>query len=203
MYLTKIEMPLTERAVQAALSDCQKMHRLVMGLFDAKRQEAGVLYRARTKDGRVALYLYSDVPIIESNVFPWMNLVGQREVSAWLDNMRTGKMCRFDLLAMPSKKVAAEGRKNSQRRLLRTLEERMTWLERKGEQNGFSVLSVQELEGIHLTGNHAEESGGNMNWDAYHYNGVLEITDEGAFRQGVANGIGPGKAYGLGMLLLF
>ena len=139
MYLTKIEMPLTERAVRAALSDCQKMHRLVMGLFDAKRQEAGVLYRARTKDAKATLYLYSGVPVIEAGIFSWMDLVGQRDVSTWLDQMQTGQILRFDLLAMPAKKVAVEGRKNSQRRLLRTLEERMTWLERKGEQNNSNI----------------------------------------------------------------
>lgn len=203
MYLTKIEMPLVERAVRAALSDCQKMHRLVMGLFDTNRQEAGVLYRARTQNARVTLYIYSAVPVREACVLPWMDLVGQRDVSTWLKQMQTGQVRRFDLLAMPAKKVAAEGRKNSQRRILRTMEERVAWLERKGAQYGFRLLSVQEQEGIRLAGHHAEGSGGSMTWDAYHYNGVLVITEAEIFRRAVSDGIGPGKAYGLGMLLLF
>lgn len=203
MYLTKIEMPLAERAVRAALSDCQKMHRLVMGLFDAKREEVGVLYRARTQNARVTLYLYSDMPVKEERVFPWMELTGPRDVSAWLDQMRTGQTRRFDLLAVPAKKIAVEGRKNSRRCILRTLEERTAWLERKGARYGFHILSVQEQGEIRLTGIHGEGSGGSMKFSAYHYNGVLEITEEKAFRRGISDGIGSGKAYGLGMLLLF
>ena len=41
-----------------------------------------------------------------------------------------------------------------------------------------------------------------MYLDQYHYQGTLQITDVEQFRKAVQGGIGPGKSYGLGMLLL-
>ena len=41
-----------------------------------------------------------------------------------------------------------------------------------------------------------------MEWKAWHYRGVLEILNADAFVNALADGIGPGKAYGLGMILL-
>ncbi len=41
-----------------------------------------------------------------------------------------------------------------------------------------------------------------MYLDQYHYQGTLQITDAVLFQNAVREGIGPGKSYGLGMLLL-
>ena len=45
MYLIKVEMARYLPEVRHALADCQKMHQLVTGLFDAARQDANILYR--------------------------------------------------------------------------------------------------------------------------------------------------------------
>ena len=100
------------------------------------------------------------------------------------------------------KKVAEEGHKNSRRRILREKTERLEWLSRKAAQYGFALLQANEMEDVHMTGKHAQEQGGRMYWDGYRYDGVLQIQDEERFRQAVSGGIGAGKAYGLGMLLL-
>ena len=131
-----------------------------------------------------------------------MRFSGERDLSHWLQNMRERQIWQFDLLASPCKKVAREGKSNSQRRVLRTVEERCGWLVRKGEQNGFQLISLQELEGSQRFGRHTEERGGRMYLDSYHYQGALRVTDAEQFREAVRNGVGPGKSYGLGMLLL-
>lgn len=200
MYLIRIDMERSSRAVRGAMADCQQMHRLVMGLFEQERQQAGVLYRVKEQGMNISLYLYSAVPVREERLIPGMKLGGQREVSAWLDSLNNGRCLRFDLLAMPAKKVSAGG-KNSQRRVLRTLDERVNWLGRKAEQNGFRLLDVAENGSTPFRGLH-KAGAGEMHWDAFHYTGSLQITDEALFRRAVQKGIGAGKAYGLGMLLL-
>ena len=105
-------------------------------------------------------------------------------------------------MAWPSKKVGAEGAKNSRRRVLREESERLAWLARKAEQNGFVPINVRELEAAQQLGRHDEKQGGRLYVDSYHYQGTLRITDAVKFRYAVRKGIGPGKAYGLGMLLL-
>ena len=202
MYLTKIELDIRHRGIQRALGDCQQLHRLVMGLFGTDRKSAEVLYRLRLHRGGPAIYLYSQLPILPDRLVPGMAFGGERELSGWLAGMENGQIWRFDLLALPSKKTPREDGRNSQRRILRTKEERLRWLERKGAQSGFHLLSCLELDGSQRSGRHPDERGGRMYVDSSHYQGQLRIEDVQAFRAAVQKGIGPGKAYGLGMLLL-
>jgi hypothetical protein len=59
MYLSKIEMSLSDPSVRAALRDAQKMHRLVAGLYQLPRQEAELSYRVQAQGQKVTLYLYA------------------------------------------------------------------------------------------------------------------------------------------------
>ena len=108
----------------------------------------------------------------------------------------------FDLLALPTKKIPATGGKNRQRRVLKTPQERIEWMQRKAKQFGFQLLAVNELEHIRQTGKHSPESSGRMYFDGYHYQGILQVTDAVKFQDALRHGIGAGKAYGFGMLLL-
>lgn len=203
MFLTKIELDIGSRAVREALADCQKMHRLLNGLCDESRMHAQLLYRVKTEGRKCAVYLYSAEALQPERCLPFMHWAGDRDISAFVAGLQNGRTLRFDLLTMPSKKVGQEGKKNSQRRVLRTVEERLAWIQRKAEQNGFAIQSLQEQKSGGFLGNHDEIHGSRMYWNAYHYTGVLEITDETAFRKAFSEGIGPGKAYGLGMILVF
>jgi CRISPR system Cascade subunit CasE len=202
MYLSRIELALSDPGVRAALADGQKLHRLVTGLFDAPRQDVDLLFRLRTQGGAVTLYLYSAVPPVPERLLPCMRLTGSRDLSDWLERMETGMTLGFDLITMPFKKVPDTEGKNSRRRVLRTEEKRIAWLTRKAEQNGFEILSAREQIGEKLRAVHAPDQGGKLYLDTYQYSGMLCITDADAFQNAVRRGIGPGKAYGLGMLLL-
>ena len=103
---------------------------------------------------------------------------------------------------MPFKKSAAAPGENNRRRVLRRREDRLAWLARKAEQNGFELIEVEEARGEKLSAAHAEDRGGRLYLDLYRYSGFLRIRDLSKFRSALRSGIGPGKAYGLGMLLL-
>lgn len=197
MYLIKVEVDRREAA--PLLADCQKMHRFITALFGTDRKSSQLLYRTNLIRDRLNIYIYAQRPV--------QNLAGryeilQREITSWLEAMEEGQTWSFDLIAAPSKKVAAEGRKNSQRRILRDPEERQEWLSRKAEQSGFAVLQVTEQEQLHVSGKHRPDNGGEMHHDAFHYQGILRITDAEAFRRAICSGIGPGKAYGFGMMMV-
>ena len=197
MYLIKIE--LDRREARGLLCDCQQMHRFITGFFGTDRRSSQVLYRTNMVRNKLCIYLYADrqAEHIPDNCAVW-----QREITGWLDSMAAGQLWSFDLVAAPSKKVASEGRKNSQRRILRHPRERQEWLERKAEQSGFSILQVQEQEQLHVSGRHHGDRGGMMYHDAYHYQGLLQITDAECFRKALQTGIGSGKAYGFGMMMV-
>lgn len=201
MYLTKIDLERASRRIQFALADCQQLHRLVMGLFGTDRKSSHVLYRLRDQDRALSLYLYSDGPIDQTRLLSGMYFAGERDLSDWLSQMEAGQIRGFDLLAAPTKKVPTETGRNSQRRILRTEEERLAWLTRKGEQNGFRLLTCRELENKRQQGHHTTSNGGRMYLAGYHYQGTLQISDPVRFRHALQEGIGSGRAYGLGMLL--
>ena len=112
--------------------------------------------------------------------------------------MTPGWQAGFDLLACPSKKIRREGT-NSARIFLRTPEERTVWLRRQGEKYGFLIRSVHEISETQVCG---KKETGRIRLHAVHFSGLLEVTDVKTFQAAYARGIGPEKAYGLGMLLL-
>lgn len=197
MYLIKAE--LDRRDARGLLADCQQMHRFITGFFGSDRQSGQILYRINLVQNKLCIYLYSRT---SAEHIPDNCHVQQRDVTPWLDAMDVGQLWSFDLIAAPTKKVTSEGKKNSKRRILREPGERQAWLERKADQNGFAILKAQELEQLHVCGRHHADRGGVMYHDAYHYQGILQITDAEAFRKAMQNGIGSGKAYGFGMMMV-
>lgn len=197
MYLIRIE--LDRRDARGLLSDCQQMHRFVTGFFGTDRRSGQILYRTNLVQNKLCIYLYAEHP---AERIPDNCCVQQRDVASWLSSMETGQLWSFDLIASPTKKVASEGKKNSQRRILRQPQERQEWLERKAEQSGFAIVQVQEQEQLHVSGRHHANRGGVMYHDAYHYQGVLQITDSERFQRALQTGIGSGKAYGFGMMMV-
>ena len=197
MYLIKIE--LDRREARGLLADCQQMHRFITGFFGTDRQSSQILYRTNLVQNKLCIYLYAQSP---AEHIPDNCEVQQRNVTSWLESMEIGQLWSFDLIAAPTKKVASEGKRNSQRRILRQPQERQEWLERKAAQNGFSIIQAQEQEQLHVSGKHNADKGGVMYHDAYHYQGILQITDADAFRKALETGIGSGKPYGFGMMMV-
>lgn len=197
MYLIKIE--LDWRDARGLLADCQQMHRFVTGFFGTDRKSNQVLYRTNLVRNKLCIYLYAESPAVH---IPDNCTVQQKDITFWLESMERGQFWNFDLVAAPTKKVVFEGKKNSQRRILRQPQERRAWLERKAEHSGFAILQLQEQEQLHVSGRHHGDKGGVMYHDAYHYQGVLQITNAEAFRKALQTGIGSGKAYGFGMMMV-
>lgn len=199
MYLSKFHLDMRNVMVRKCLADCQIMHRSVQRLFHCKREESGTLYRLDTQ--RLNIYIWSKIAPDLTDIPEGMELLGVKNLQGLEDAFQPGRCFRFDILAAPTKKVPRSGG-NSQRRYLRTPGERAEWLARKGEQNGFSVLQLQEGKTDTALGRHDEVHGGKMKDTAVLFQGVLKITQKDLFCDCWRNGLGPGKAYGRGMLLL-
>ena len=201
MILTKVKLDLRSPSARQALTDCGDMHRNIQALFGESREDAGVLYRAqKTERGCTVYILSSRKPVFdEASARSGMIPAGTRDMTAVEGLFAEGRRFRFDLLTMPSKKESDRTRKNSQRRILRNPEERLAWLARKAEAGGFRILSASDEEGETLR---AKKSGGELWIHTTRFTGVLEITDPDRFLDAWKNGIGPEKAYGLGMLMV-
>ncbi|MST56312.1 type I-E CRISPR-associated protein Cas6/Cse3/CasE [Pyramidobacter sp. SM-530-WT-4B] len=200
MILTKISLELRHPSVRQCLRNCQDMHRNLMSAFGGMaRAENSLLYRLVPRKDSVDLYLSSEkCPHAEALGKNGFTVVAQRSLDPLKKIFVAGSRWRFDLVAMPGKKENSE-RKNSRRVFLRTPEERAAWLTRKGEQNGFRVLGVQEWGESNVWGSRGDSP---LSFVSVHFSGVLEVTDSGRFWSGYCHGIGAERAYGMGMLLI-
>src|SRR5690606_4567777 len=93
-------------------------------------------------------------------------------------------------------------------------QDQLAWLERKALAHGFRTLrsrassgvpNARALSGARVTGCRPDVSNPErrtMTFGSVLFEGVLRVTDKALFRQALERGIGPGKAYGFGLLTI-
>lgn len=200
MFLSKLELDIKSPSVRQALINCQDMHRNIMKAFNTPRSDVSVLYRLCRTDKSTILYVQSMVkPDWEKTAKNGFICTGIKDLSTLEEKYGNDSVFRFTLFTMPFKKVRADG-KNSKRVFLRTEQERMEWLKKQGDKYGFYVLQAFEpnaQEDIVGIRNNSRISASGVVFE-----GILKVMDAEAFWNAYKTGIGPEKAYGMGMLML-
>jgi CRISPR system Cascade subunit CasE len=209
------------RVVARVITDTQEMHRLVMAGFGptglaGARSQHGVLYRLEMdpRGGALVLYVqsasepdWSRLPdgalvALEDRLNPEV-----RDLSE-LDAISVERLARFRLRANVTRRIetkSVDGRRRHGRRVPHRDERRcLEWLGRKGIAHGFElVLDPDGRPKIVLTHEpvrRGRRGGSTLTFEGTRFDGLLRIVDADAFRQAVIHGIGPGKAYGFGLL---
>lgn len=222
MYLSRLLLNPRQRAVQRDLGDLQAMHRTLMAAFpqvrDAApaRAELRVLYRLETDpNAGIPVILVQSGATPQWSALPSGYLDGApsgrnnpdcKELDPLLAALKSGMSLRFRLRANPTKKVATKTgedgrRRNGARADLRDEDDQRAWLHRKGQQHGFAVLGVRLAdEPLQTGGRRGQDDAHRVAVAPVLYNGILRVTDVTLFREALENGVGPGKAYGCGLL---
>lgn len=230
IYLSRLTPNLRSREGRRDLSNCVAMHKTLMKAFPdglsttgAARSEAGLLYRLEEAPNRpIAL-------LVQSELLPdWTQLPAnwnspaqppeRKEISEALGKFGTGSILRFKLLANPTRKIGTKSgpdgsRNNGKRVELRTEPEWLQWLERKAGQCGFRLKSVkaaahvadvQSGRDLKSTGvkNKPDGSSSRLTFCGVNFEGRLEVLDLAMFHSSLRAGVGPGKAFGYGLLSL-
>ena len=229
VYLSQAVLNPRARASGRALADLYALHQLVYAAFsDSAPGEVGrVLFRVDTDtergDGAPRL-------LVQSEREPdWGHLAGQigcvQGPKVWEPRFEPGQMLRFRLRASPAKRVPlprGHPKAGHQRIGLLTRLEQAQWLTRQGERCGFALCAppsgwfdafdgaepsaaVQIISLGHLKGRKPNpDTGGTtiVTHLAVDFDGLLRVTDPLALAASVTTGIGPGKAFGLGLLSL-
>ena len=196
MYLSKLRIDLRNSSARQALTCCQDMHVNLMEAFDGvSRKDINLLYKI--KDFKSNIYIY-----VQSKEKPdWVMILnkgyvleGMVDITQFIKDFDNGRVYVFDLDCMPYKKV------DGSRILLRAVDKRENWLYRKGVQYGFDLLEYREDSKVkNMQGIRRDKTKG------FHYvnvKGILRINDVEKFKKFYEGGIGPEKAYGLGLMLL-
>ena len=195
MFLSMLEIDPRYTPAAMALSDPGYMHKMIQEAFDTKRNEYNVLYRVLDYAERKILYVQSKaVPNWMSLTRKGFNLIEVKNIQGLENTFKEENCYRFAIKAFPSKKSS------NVREPLIDRESRMQWLQRESQKAGFDVVEVQEREQVRKT---IHRITGPFKLGGVVYEGVLKIKDKDAFVRAYQNGIGPEKAYGYGLLMLF
>jgi CRISPR system Cascade subunit CasE len=212
------------RAVLRDLLDSQEIHRTVMSAFpqtdqqgEGARERFGVLYRLELDRRRGCLILYvqslaqpdwSGLPPDYLIFAPGLENPASKSVAKAYRGLKLGAVLSFRLKANTTRKIDTKTgpdglRRHGRRVELVREEDQVDWLRRKGEQGGFQVLNVH-LEGLYKEQGKRRGSGVSpLTLAGVLFQGRLRITDPERFlSHSLLKGIGPGKAYGLGLLSL-
>ena len=187
MYFTKAKLS------KNTVSDCDIRHKAVMGLFphvqtaEAAR-DANILYFVN-KDN--TLLIQSDSCPVDS-AFACTDVL-TKDMSSFEDSILAakGSTCTFELVANPRTTKNVDGK--SKKVLITDRNKRFEWLGK----NIKGALILQVIEGEKYDSLSRNK---NVTVKGYEYTGLLKILDPEVFLQTVREGVGPGKAYGYGLL---
>lgn len=229
-WLSRLILNGKSKQVRRDVADVHELHRTVMSCFGqvggAARSKLRILHRLeRLRDGGLVLLVQSgaepdwarlpDGYLVNTTEGSRAALV--KEVEGLWQRLRVGQRLRFRLRGNATRRVDTKSgpdgkRRNGRRVALVADDARLRWLERKAEQHGFAVeeakLAEQPVKAVtdvpegNVLGRRADAKGERqvMTFGAVVYEGQLRVENLEAFRAALANGVGPAKAYGFGLL---
>ncbi|HEY3365982.1 MAG TPA: type I-E CRISPR-associated protein Cas6/Cse3/CasE [Symbiobacteriaceae bacterium] len=206
-------------AVQRDLRDVTGLHRTIMKAYPdvldpemEARAFFGVLNRLEFDrlTGRILLYVQSQAAPDWSQLPPGYLLPDEdmpnpsvKPVGEIYAGLKAGRVLRFRLRANPTRKIDtksdSDGTKRNGRRVpVGGVDDQISWLARKAEENGFGLLqaTVAASGSAELVKSH----GTGRTFQGVVFEGRLSVRDPERFQAALAKGIGPGKAFGFGLL---
>ena len=206
MFLSRIPLDRYNRNTLRALNSPSIFHGAVESSFTGERKRN--LWRIDCLDNQLYLLLLSDC---EPELSSFCSQFGQKglhyETKSYdglLDRIKTGDKWQFRFTANPTKSVSNQkNRKRGKVFAHITMDFQKKWLVEKSEKNGFSVtensFDIIQSKRIRF---YKKGSRKPISLISVTYEGILEVTDVYLFRNSLINGIGRGKAYGMGLLTI-
>ena len=230
MYLSRLVINPRNPKARRDLGDVHQMHRTIMSAFpqveepEEARAHLAVLYRLDTdqRSGRTTLLVQSGEEPPDWNGLPpgylfdlggeWVN-PATKSMSDALAALREGQVLRFRVRANPTKKIDTKSgpggqRRNGRRVDLRTEAQQIEWLSRRSGPSGFRFVlvgpdsNVPAVQVGAIEKLHGRQEVGRVTLAGVLFEGLLEVTNPDNLRLAIREGIGPGKAFGCGLLSL-
>lgn len=203
MFLNKLTLDPAHPLARRDLSNCYEMHRTLARAYAPNPETPPHRFLWRLEHSPVASP--SAILLVQSDfAADWSALDKLPEYAREiLDNkpvnleklIRDGGRCRFRLLANPT--VTRDGKRHG----LAKEDEQCTWLERQGKRCGFEVLGCVRASNARVQARQGRH-GRPITLQTALFEGMLAVTDGETLSVSVRQGIGHGKAWGLGLLSL-
>lgn len=187
MYLSKLTMNVSSREVRRDVGNPYELHRTLSRVLEG--QDGRMLWRLETPAYGAPFVL------VQSPAVPDWEALGRRylrsaETKMFTPLFKAERGLYFRLRANPV--VTREGKRSGI-----PDDEKVGWLTRKAEQGGFHLLGGRLLESGFVK---ARRRGAKVMLSVATFEGVLTVVDEMRFRETLEQGVGPAKAFGMGLL---
>jgi CRISPR system Cascade subunit CasE len=221
LWLSRLALDPRSGDVQRDLADCHALHRRLAGAALAGDQKSTnrLLYRVEPQHRGAELILlvqtsalpdWSALPpgYLRDTVFDLEN-PAQRRLDRDHAAISAGDRLRFRLRANPTRKIDTKtredgSRSNGNRVPLTGEEAQAAWMMRKAEASGCRIVQTTvrpDPLGSEATGRQRRGSETRaLTFAAVWFDGVMEVVDADALRSALRQGVGPGKAFGFGLL---
>lgn len=202
MYLTQLQLDPRSAQARRDLADPYDMHRTLVRAFvqDETQQPPRFLWRLEPDQA----WSRPTVLVQSEHLADWGFLT---HLPGYLNSqappatktfepaalLQPGGHYRFRLVANPT--VSRGGKRHG----LVGEEVQLAWLGRQGERAGFGVLAALVAGDDRVRSRKGDEQ---VSLARVRFEGSLEVRDEGLLCTALAFGIGPGKAFGCGLLSL-
>lgn len=206
MYLTRLELDPRKRSTMKALVSPNKFHGAVEAAFSGERTRK--LWRIDRIGRHYYLLIISDrKPMLEHAVkqfgfgdreYGWET----KDYDPFLSKVKTDTVWQFRLVANPTRSIAKENGKRGYVHAHKTPYYQKKWLIDRCEKNGF-LIKEEEFDVFESKQQRFYKGAKRKNPVTLlevTYAGVLKVTDAEKFQKVLLEGIGRGKAYGMGML---
>lgn len=201
MYLSRIVIDPDSRRSLRALDSPEILHGMVEACFPGERSRN--LWRLDAWNGQTCLLLLSREKPDLTPLAAQIGLPGAgwetRDYQALLDRIQPGSIWRFRLAANPVTSVPQpKGKRGAVKAITITAHQR-DWLIRQATRHGF-LLAPGQFDVVRSEWKIFRNKGRTVSVLCALFEGVLTVTDASAFRDALLNGIGRGKAYGMGFM---
>lgn len=206
MILTRIELNTKKRATMMALANPNKFHG---ALENAKEDhEERILWRIDSLNSKDYLMILSPSSLKTSGLIEQFGYAEKPAQSVLYDKLlnriSTNSRWRFRFVANPtfSEKPKNENKRGKIHSHV-SAKYQLEWLEKQGKKHGFIIddehTNVMQSRWITFKKNGV---GQKVLVKQVVFEGILTVNDLELFKQALQNGIGRGKAYGMGMLTI-
>lgn len=224
MYLSRLTINPRCRAVLRDVSKPYQLHKSILccfptgkvGMERSKDEAAGVLFRLDTdaRTNRMLLLVQSAQPpdwsklpadyLLPPDPFDPIDL--NPAVKEFNPMLSAGQVLNFRLHANPTKRLGKSFGQDAGKRVgIYDTDKQFEWLQRKGEQGGFQVLSAMpgqdqiQKDTIERKATENNATHG-LKFLTVRFDGLLQVIDPERFVETLRAGIGSGKAFGCGLL---
>ena len=205
MYLSRMELDLTKRETMKALAAPSHFHGAVERAFTGDRKRN--LWRLDPLGGRRYLLLLSEDKPDLTDAAAQFGVSGAdpawetRDYAPFLQRITEGSRWQFRLTANPTVSRTREGMRGKRYAHITPFYQKQWLLEQSGRR-GFP-LEENAFEVVHSRWLRFRKGGGPVvSLLSVTFEGELTVTDPALLRKTLTEGVGRGKAYGMGLLTL-